>query len=147
MCLARISVRNKDTKKSDMTKEQAIQELCSISVPSGDFALITENTIEALSVAIDALREPSLPEGLDEASKEFAKNWYGRKNGFIPDTCRGCYAHIQAAVEFGAKWQASQGHTINAVVNVDGFYRRFIQPDGEFPFEYGDKLVVQIRKR
>lgn len=93
-------------------------------------------------MAIDALREPSLPEGLEEAAKAFAK----KNTMYFPDITL-LRVGQKDAFEAGVKWQASQGHTINAVVNVNGFYQLFIQPDGEFPFEYGDKLVVQIRKR
>lgn len=136
-----------------MTKEQAIQELCSISVPSGDFALITENTIEALHMAIDALREPSLHEGLDEAAGDYAIEVV--PDNFIPDEGNGYKAaytlpDIKAAFKAGAEWMAGQGVTKNGLVAAydNGYLRVYTTIlDNEDGIKFGDKVIIQIRKK
>ena len=128
----------------NMTANEAIRALCSISVPSGNLALITTDVIEALSMAIDALRLPPLPEGLDEAAEESARKW--RKN---PDGSESRELFFQPHIrgfKAGAEWMAGQVVTFETEVYESYTGKPIIEEITE-SFIPGDKVIVQVRKK
>lgn len=107
---------------------------------------------EAIGVAIEALSQPSIPSGLDEAAEEYGYiNWQsedyheGASEGLPFDAI----GHTERCFKAGAEWMAAQGETIegevvkdiknNLVVIAKGFSGKNAV--------FGDKVTVQIRKK
>lgn len=88
--------------------------------------------------------QPSLPEGLDEAAREWSEV-------FITEECKEACNY---GFRVGAKWMAGQGYSKECTVGDMGItYNKIIPhikdadmitlPDS---FKQGDKVIVQIRK-
>ena len=106
--------------------------------------------VEALRMAIEALSQPSLPTNLDEAANEKVDELIAdmKINGdmiYLP-TAR---VLMIALARFGAEWMAGQGETIEGEVMKDINNNLCVTAKGFSGKEakFGDKVVVQIRKK
>ena len=94
----------------------------------------------------DQLEPIEEPKGLDEASNKYGRDWY-KKRMALSHKCTGCYAHIIDAFKAGAKWDSEQGVSIEQTVIGDSYGLLIPEiPIGK-PFNLGDKVIVQIRKK
>ena len=87
--------------------------------------------------------QPSLPSNLDEAAEE-----YGRDT-FINECMENgvCDGHdLSDAFKAGAEWMAEHGETFNGYVSMKG-KRSLIAIEGKSEYKFGDKVIVQIRKK
>jgi hypothetical protein len=93
-----------------MTKEEAIKILVQIRQ-------WTDYPKEALTMAIEALSQPSLPSNLDEAAEEESQHAYGEPTaqGFAKRS------FFKRGFKAGAEWMAGQG------VIVTGEYVRILE--------------------
>lgn len=89
-----------------MTQEEAIRTLCAIDVPVGNCTPIDEEAHEAISMAIEALSQPSLPSNLDEAAKKYANR--GISSNAEPYEEIIAYQADKDAFKAGAKWYGNQ---------------------------------------
>lgn len=128
--------------QSDMTREDAIKYLRQI-YPNGGHCWLDEQRIEALDMAIQAL-SVSLPEGLDEAAKQFVG--YDMDTDELRD-----YEIGVSSFKAGADWMAGQGITTEDYAHTfcNGELRMSatIQDNNPLGIRTGDKVIVQIRKK
>ena len=134
-----------------MNKEEAIKFLKQL-YPNGGHCWLDEQRIEAIDMAVNALREEPVSEDLEEAATLYAKEEYSRKNpATLPDRCIGCYAPIMYAFRNGANWREEQimANTADAVIglpyeNKDGGYTHLI--DVSRPLPVGNNKIAIIFK-
>lgn len=131
-----------------MTREEIINGLIYIAAGNWD-----ENSMAVITVAITILEsQPSLPEGLEEAAEACADG---------PECSWAGTSALEAAFKAGAKWQAEQGVSVkktvgqleHCVAGHPSFLHGFEVSELDAPFlnskevGYGDKVIVQIRKK
>lgn len=134
-----------------MTREETISNLKAYL--NGDMAI--GNIIPLRSVLESAIRclETSLPANLDEAAGNYAIEVV--PDNFIPDEGNGYKAaytlpDIKDAFKAGAEWMAGRGVTKDGlVVAYDNGYLRVYTTilDNEDGIKFGDRVIVQIRKK
>ena len=112
---------------------------------------------EQLANIVDFVSEnckPSLPEGLEEAAEEQARSF-----GYMSEDYE--YKENVESFKAGAKWMAEQGVSVEKIVgqlehSIAGhpsFLHGFEVSELDAPFfnskevGYGDKVIVQIRKK
>lgn len=100
---------------TDMTKDEAIKYLQQL-YPNGGCSWLDEQRIEAISMAIDALKEKPVSEDLEQAADEYSDrilsenrgkynpDWDTYADGYEQSIC----AHVYPAFIDGAKWQKEQ---------------------------------------
>ena len=126
-----------------MTKAEAKEYLDNYRKMYADLA--PERFLEALDIM---LNESSLPSNLDDAANEEADELLAHMkiDGdmiYIPTA----KALMIALARFGAEWMAGQGETFNGYISVKG-KRSLIAIEGKSDiYKYGEKVVVQIRKK
>jgi len=141
-----------------MTKEEATKKLADIifnAAKSGYMPYDTNDEMCAMNIAKEHIDEfyISLPSNLDEAAQK-VEDYYdvGEEHGYL-------YCHrgdIKDAFKAGAEWMAGQGETVEG--DVDGNWRNqedvpyeiYVTSDclpQDTEFKFGDKVVVQIRKK
>jgi len=123
-----------------MTKEDVIEILERFVLGAKPCSQI--EIIDACASAYRMLKEqPSLPSNLDEAAKEYMRN-------YIPfDQCDS--RDIRCAFKAGAEWMAGQGVAKEAVIGMateEISINVSQQTLNELDLCPGDKVVVQIRK-
>lgn len=106
--------------------------------------------------AIEALSQPSLPEGLEEAAEKYANRGISSNADPYEETI--AYRADKDAFKAGAEWMAGQGATCNGEIrmdfsNPDDFYARRLSADywselgpALIKVEPGD-VLIQIRKK
>ena len=135
-----------------MTQEEAKEYLDNYRKMYADLA--PERFLEALDIM---LNEPSLPSNLDKAAEENSKNYYCSclENHNETGICDGC-ENVKLAFKAGAEWMAEQGITVEGDVEgnwrnqEDAPYEIYVTSDclpQDTEFKFGDKVVVQIRKK
>lgn len=88
-----------------MKKEEAISYLQKL-YPNGGHCWLDEQRIEAISMAINALQEEPVSEGLEEASKNHASERYRTtRDRELAEKCKWSF-------KAGAKWQEKQDQSI-----------------------------------
>jgi len=122
-----------------MTKEEAIKVFRSYAI----WDLMDNFTTDELQEMINAIvSTSSLPSNLDEAAKEYMRN-------YIPfDQCDS--RDIRCAFKAGAEWMAGQGVTKEAVIGMatEEISINVSQETlDELDLCPGDNVVVQIRKK
>ena len=100
---------------TDMTKDEAIKYLQQL-YPNGGCSWLDEQRIEAISMAIDALKEKPVIKDLEQAADEYSDrilsenrgkynpDWNTYADGYEQSIC----AHVYPAFIDGAKWQKEQ---------------------------------------
>ena len=84
---------------------------------------------------------PSLPSNLDEAAND---GWAVYEYRESP---RGLYSTCYVdGFKAGAEWMAGQGETFNGYISMKG-KRSLIAIEGKSEYKFGDKVIVQIRKK
>lgn len=124
-----------------MTKEDVIEILERFVL--GAKPCSQREIVDACASAYRMLKEqPSLPSDLDEAAKEYMRN-------YIPfDQCDS--RDIRCSFKAGAEWMAGQGVTMEAVIGMatEEISINVSQETlDELDLCPGDKVVVQIRKK
>ena len=90
-------------------------------------------------MGIDALSQPSLPSDLDEAAENRVT-----VNGRFEITP---FEKMRIDdIKFGAELMAEQGETFNGYISIKG-KRSLIAIEGKPNYKFGEKVVVQIRKK
>lgn len=106
---------------------------------------------EAMKMAADLLSQPSLPSDLDEAAHSYSESdepLYSPGHRFHWDNESLFGKQIETTFKAGAEWQASQGASYETVISADKTIPVLPMKDvSEMGFDYGDKVVVQIRKK
>ncbi len=102
----------------------------------------SEEILEAMRIGAEALYQHSLPEDLDEATKEYAPD-------FSNDlTSKAAVEAVRDAFKAGAEWMASQGETIFDTIVIDGQGQRWITDNLlQGDYDCGEEVIVQIRKK
>ncbi len=98
---------------------------------------------------------PSLPSDLDEAAERIVVSLvptFGQKyeDGSYVQGTRDYFSRDEliGLVKAGAEWQANQGAGYETVISADKTIPVLPMKDvSEMGFDYGDKVVVQIRKK
>ena len=98
---------------------------------------ISQELNEILSIIASLQQgQPSLPSNLDEAAEEIVKDWLAYGDG-----------EYKKLVKAGAEWMANQGETFNGYISIKG-KRSLIAIEGKSDIcKFGDKVIVQIRKK
>jgi hypothetical protein len=136
-----------------MTKEEAINKAIELEFGSGNTKGIRAHNSSLVKVAehLYDLMQPSLPSNLDEAAEDCIQ-------GLIPE------AELPATTLFaleyviemlyktfkaGAEWLAGQGETVEGEVvkDIDNNLRVTTKGFSGKEAKFGDKVVVQIRKK
>ena len=124
-----------------MTKEKCIALLNRYAEYNGIGIPELAGCREAMRTAAELLQRPALPSNLDEAAKEYMRN-------YIPfDQCDS--RDIRCAFKAGAEWMAGQGVAKEAVIGMatEEISINVSQETlDELDLCPGDKVVVQIRK-
>ena len=81
---------------------------------------------------------PKLPDNLDEAAKKYAKT---QDNNFLKPEI------VCQIFKSGAKWMAEQGETHEAFISVKGKRTLLSVLARLSNFKFGDKVIIQIRKK
>ena len=81
-----------------------------------------------------------LPSNLDEAAENYAPDF----SNDIPS--KAAVDSMREAFKAGAEWMAGQGETFNGYISMKG-KRSLIAIEGKSEYKFGDKVIVQIRKR
>lgn len=146
---------------TDMTKDEAIKYLQQL-YPNGGCSWLDEQRIEAISMAIDALKEKPVSEDLEQAADEYSDrilsenrgkynpDWNTYADGYEQSIC----AHVYPAFIDGAKWQKEQimKDAIKGTVDwLDGPFLNFTQKEQDDALErigakIGDKVKIVIIK-
>lgn len=85
--------------------------------------------------------KPELPSNLDEAAND---GWAVYEYRESP---RGLYSTCYVdGFKAGAEWMAGQGETFNGYISMKG-KRSLIAIEGKSEYKFGDKVIVQIRKK
>lgn len=126
-----------------MTREEARLTL------QENFGYLSEEhprIIEAMKVAMNILSQPSLLPNMDEAAKEYLKQYNESEFGNGGDDWDD---DILITFKAGAAWMAEQGETQEHFVIGHTEASHGIPVIVSFPetFEIGDNVIVQIRKR
>lgn len=97
---------------------------------------------EAFDVCIKLLQS-FLPSNLDEAA-EVGWDAYYNSDKFPSDPC--AQSGYKTGFKAGAEWMAGQGETFNGYISMKG-KRSLIAIEGKSEYKFGDKVIVQIRKK
>lgn len=129
-----------------MTKEEAKNYLVNYRKLYEDFA--PEKFLEALDII---LSEPSLPSNMDDAAKQYARNYTESDTGNGGDDWED---DIQITFKAGAKWMAAQGYIDHCAVIQetrdygDGYTDiTFGISTPDEPFDENAEYIFQIRKK
>ncbi len=130
-----------DTDKLKELINEKWQELADKNVKVGGGKWDAEiSTYLSVLRLIDSLQQEqlSLPSNLDEAAKEYELS-IGSQDY--------CYMDVIDAFKAGAEWMAGQGETFNGFISFKGEQRSLIAIEGKSEYKFGDKVIVQIRKK
>lgn len=131
-----------------MTREKAKLVLDSLSTWVGQERLITDEIVEA----IKALSKPSLPSNLDDYARDASLTTAQQIQAYTnePMTEYGfnlIREMLEEAIHRGAKWMAGQGETVDGFISIKGKRSLISVLSHLNDFKYGDKVIVQIRKK
>ena len=123
-----------------MTQEEALKILRKDSLSN----LVGYYSSEELQEVIDiVVSQPSLPSNLDESANNYGVDIRFEYPRVMDETDK----YIYNAFKAGAEWMAGQGETFNGYISLKG-KRSLIAIEGKSDTcEFGDKVIVQIRKK
>lgn len=120
-----------------MTKEEIIKALQEIV--DGNW---NSQSVEAIQYAIDAISKLSLPSNFDEAVGEYLELPEINSSNQWEDLM------IYDAFKAGAEWMAEQGVSYQDIISANKTIPVLSMKDvSDMGLDYGDKVIVQIRKR
>ena len=133
-----------------MTKEEAIKVLDQVRQ-------WTDYPKEAFTMAIDALSQPSLPSNLDEAVEDFVWEVMENDEDGISNLCQKLrpwskisdfYGALAEFFKAGAEWMEGQGVSYKGTISADKTIPVLPMKDvSDMGLDYGDRVIVQIRKK